>query len=134
MQPADWLRHFVIGSSFVVVAPFFVGVRSLGLINNLSRYAFWAPLFFGGLNAVSATVAERHGVDLRTRLFWTSQISAALVIAFLMIARPYKFSPQRYRLQYLLVWLAHFVTWNLVIWGLELLFRGATAPAERFTR
>lgn len=123
MKAADWLRHFVIGSSFLVVLPFFLGVRWIeDLPISLNGYAFTAPLFFGALNALSAAVAEGRGISERTRLLWTSQLSALLVIGYLLVGQPYAFTQARYAQQFALVWLSHFVAWNLIIYGLEQLF------------
>jgi len=118
----QYIESFVIGSSFPVFVLFFYGVLNLKNRNfSYEDYTFKAPLYFGILNVLSLYIGNKFGLSLQQRLFITSLISSFYIISTIKKSKAWNFKTEkRWYLQYILVFLSHLFTFNVIIYFLEL--------------
>ena len=119
----QYLRAFVIGSSFLVFLPYFLAVRQFDpkLINyRFAEYAFIAPVALGIMNMVSLFIANTFGLSRRVSLFLISVIAPMCVLLFAKFANMYNYKNAREWVNY--TWkliLLYLFAWNIVVYHLD---------------
>lgn len=128
-----YLRSFVIGSSILVVLPHFLMIyynkhyrpeREVSFDYN--AYSMIAPIYFGLMSMLALYLGRTFELDLRSRLFLISIISASFVISL-----AYTWSSQYYQpymgydtagwARYGLVnGSMHLIVYNIIIYLLEM--------------
>jgi hypothetical protein len=89
----QYLRAFVIGSSFLVFIPYFFIVSTFDKdsINfSYKDYTFYAPIALGLFNLLSLYLAKTFEFTKNIRFFFISIIAPTLVALFVYIFKPYK--------------------------------------------
>lgn len=116
-----YLKSFVIGSSFMVIAPFFYAVQNIPERKTpYTWYTLAAPLFLGTANMLSKYVGDKLNMSTRTRLFLTGLITATFVCIYTTIHDSYRFvTKERWYMQYLLIFVFHMFTFSVIIYLLE---------------
>ena len=113
-----YLRDFIIGSSILVIFPFYYGTY----YNKWRTYSYYdytivAPLWFGFLNILSLIIAEKFNLSKRLR-FLTISIISLLSIYF--IAQFYYDKTQKEWYDYYLnQFIRYMITWNIIIFYLD---------------
>jgi hypothetical protein len=118
----NYLRSFVIGSSFPVFLPFFLTVRLLlADIKNydFENYAFVAPLYLGLMNMFSLFISTTFNLSLRHRFIFIGILSPLIVILVARILNSYDYTTDQWNDYYGRIILKHFIIYNLVIYNLE---------------
>uniref|UniRef100_A0A6C0KRU0 Uncharacterized protein n=1 Tax=viral metagenome TaxID=1070528 RepID=A0A6C0KRU0_9ZZZZ len=88
----QYLRAFVIGSSFFVFIPYFLIVSSFDKKNinfSYEYYTFVAPIALGIFNVLSLYLANIFNLTKRTRFVVISLIAPTLVAATVYILKVY---------------------------------------------
>lgn len=117
---SSYLRSFVIGSSWLALAPFFLTVSKLKNKNyTMDTYAMVAPLYLGLMTMLACYLRKKYKFSLRKSLLIVSLISPLIVYFISTKWGTYDFV-ERSRTQYLLTIMAsHFILFNVVIYFLE---------------
>ena len=116
----SYLKSFVIGSSYLVFLPFFVGVKN----DSTKKYSYYhytlvAPLWLGMCNMFSLFLANTFKLSLRKRFLAISILSSLSIITIATLDKSYDFS-KKGRLQYYLgTFLGYMFVWNIVIYNIE---------------
>jgi hypothetical protein len=118
----EYLRAFVIGSSFLVFLPHFIAVANLdeSKINyTYKQYTFVAPLYYGLMNMLSLFIALQLSLSPRQRYILIGTISPLIVISFSYLMKTYGYKGNEW-LQYGVgLFLKHFLIWNIIVYLLD---------------
>ncbi len=121
----NYLRSFIIGSSWPIFIPFFYGVANLysPKIFNYSYqdYTFIAPVYLGLMNVIATFIGLQFKLSLSCRLLIGSIISFSTVFLITQIYETYKteYLPNVWQ-HYGQIFLTHFLVFNFIIYYLEL--------------
>ena len=113
-----YLKELIIGSSIIVVLPFYYGAY----YNTKKTYSYYlytlaAPLWFGIWNIISLIIADKFNLSKRLR-FLTISIISLLSIYF--IAQFYYDKTQKEWYDYYLnQFIRYMITWNIIIYYLD---------------
>lgn len=118
----DYLKSFVIGSSFSVFIIFYLMVFNLS--NNIKqysneKYAIIAPFYFGIMNVISLYIGKKFDLTLRERLLIISVTSIILVISYVKIFNVYNLTNSEWNTYYLTIIITHLFAFNIIIYLLE---------------
>ena len=119
---ADYIRAFVIGSSFVVLFPFLLIVGSNSL--NQKKYSFFdyaliAPIFLGSVNVLSLYIAKKYNFSNEKRYLGTGVLSATIVVCFSYFFQMYRFTGPQWIQYAIFIYFVHFLAWNYVVYYLD---------------
>jgi len=118
----EYLRAFVIGSSFIVFAPFFYVIYNL---NSKSKnytnteYSVIAPLGLGIINVISLLIANLFGLSRRMRYLVASILTPICLINIAYFLKLYNFSTKSWFRYGLNVFLFYFFILNVVMYFLD---------------
>ena len=118
----NYLRAFVIGSSFLVFLPHFIAVAGLDeekLNYTYKQYTFVAPLYYGLMNMISLFLALQFGLTSRKRYLLIGSISPLIVISFSYFFKTYDYEGDEWLKYGLGLFVKHFLIWNLVVFFLD---------------
>lgn len=119
----QYLKAFVIGSSFITTLPFFITVMNIpNTIKNYSynSYTIIAPLYFGIMNMIAIYLSSILTISLRQIYFIMSLVSAAIVITVVHTMNLYHFTPQQWIPYYIRVIIRHMIAYNIFIYYLNI--------------
>jgi hypothetical protein len=118
----EYLRAFVIASSFLVFLPHFIAVAGLDetKINyTYKQYTFVAPVYYGLMNMLSLYIALQLNLSNRQRYLVIGTLSPLIVISFSYFFKTYDYKGNEW-LQYGIgLFIKHFLIWNLVVYTLN---------------
>ena len=114
-----YLREFIIGSSFPVVAVFYHMVYNHQPNKKYSyyHYTFLAPIWFGIWNIISLFIAEKYGLTNRMRFLIVSFLS--LFSIYLIAQNYYEKTQEEWNYYYTQQFIKYMIIWNLIIYNLE---------------
>lgn len=117
----QYLKSFVIGSSFPVFIQFFISVSLMNKVRNYSyeSYTLIAPLYLGLMNMLSLYIGNKYNLLLGRRLFYTSIISPIIVILFVTLNKSYNFTNAERNKYYCIIFIKYFIAFNIIIYFLE---------------
>lgn len=118
----DYLRSFVIGSSYLVFFPHFlaVGLSDEKLLNyTYKQYTFVAPIYLGVMNMISLFFANQYSLSRRMRYVVFGSISPFVVSSFAYIFKTYNYSMERWLLYSIGLFIKHFLIFNIIIYSLD---------------
>ena len=123
---SEYLKSFVIGSSWFVFIMFFMAVYNYNekkIINyNYDDYTIKAPLFLGCASVFAKFLHLNYNLSLKKSLFITSLITFTIVSTGITIFKSYKYkSFKQWCEQYLTVFVGHLLTFNYIVYKLEML-------------
>ena len=89
-----YLKQFVIGSSYIVFAPFFYAVEKSQPKKTYSYYDYTlvAPVWFGLWNIISLLLAEYFNLTMRQRYILVSILSSLSVMVIATYLKSYNFT------------------------------------------
>ena len=119
---AEYLRAFVIGSSFLVFLPHFIAVANLdeSKINyTYKQYTFIAPLYYGLMNMLSLYLAIQFQLSKRERFILIGSISPLVVVSFSYLFQTYDYKQNEWFIYGLRLFLKHFLIWNIIVYVLD---------------
>jgi len=128
-----YLRSFVIGSSVLVFLPFFLALNTnsawlskyIAALDPAKRnysfnsYAMVSPIFLGVANMISLYFALQYDWSITTRYLWTSATVPKFIILYVYFANLYKFNYTDWFIYSCLLFMVHFIVWNVVVAYLE---------------
>ena len=114
-----YLKEFVIGSSVLVVIPFYYMVYYYQPNKQYSyyNYSLIAPLWFGIWNIISLIIAEKFNLSNKLRFFVISIMS--LLSVFIIAKFYYKKTKEQWIFYYLQQFIKYMIVWNIVIYNLN---------------
>lgn len=118
----EYLRAFVIGSSFPVFLPHFLTVASLDERNlnyTYKQYTFVAPLYYGLMNALSLYIALRLNLSSRQRYLLIGTLSPLLVISISYTFETYNYQGTEWLWYGVGLFIKHFLIWNIIVYFLN---------------
>ena len=115
-----YLKQFIAGSSFIVLAPFYYGFNKIKKEDySYFNYTFLCPLYFGFWNIISFIVANKFKITMQKRFFLTSIITYVFTTSFVTYNDVYDFTKQEWFIYYFTLLLLYLFTWNFVIYQIE---------------
>lgn len=117
----DYLKSFIVGSSFPVFIFFFLSVMNLPHKNySYEFYTIIAPLYLGTMNMLSLYLARYYKLNLRERYLLIGILSPLIVISAVFLTGAYPFNSVS-KLHYMLrIIMIHFIIFNFVVYYIEL--------------
>jgi hypothetical protein len=118
----EYLRAFVIGSSFLVFLPHFIAVAGLNeekLNYTYKQYTFVAPLYYGLMNMISLFIALQYGLSSRQRYLLIGTLSPLIVVSFSYFFQTYDYEGYEWLTYSIGLFLKHFLIWNIVVFLLD---------------
>ena len=115
-----YLKQFIIGSSFPIVAPYFYGFHTLKRPgSSYFNYTFYAPLWFGVWNVISLILAEHYKLSTRVRFLTISFITYISIVIIATYNNVYNFTKKQWIQYYIGLLLLYLFIWNIVIYSIE---------------
>lgn len=124
MKDNNYIRAFIIGSSFLVVLPHLFAVANLDetKINyTYKQYSFVAPTYYGLMNMLSLYIAILFQLSSRMRYVLIGTISPLLVSSISYIYQTYTYTKEEWRRYAVGLFLKHFIIWNVIVYTLDTL-------------
>jgi len=118
----EYLRAFVIGSSFIVFAPFFYIIFRLDpKLKNYTNteYSFIAPLGLGLINVISLMIANVFCLSRRMRYLVASLLVPISLISIAYCLKLYNFSKKSWAGYGMNVFLIYFLVLNGIMYFLD---------------
>ncbi len=118
----EYLRAFVIGSSYLVFFPHFlaVGMADEKQLNyTYKQYTFVAPLYLGLMNMISLFFANTYNLSRRTRYILFGSISPLIVSSFSYLFQTYNYSTEKWIIYVIGLFSKHFLIFNIIIYSLD---------------
>jgi hypothetical protein len=118
----EYLRSFVIGSSFLVFIPYFYIVYNFKkkYFNfDYETYTFIAPPVLGLINIISLFIAKQFNISNRLRYFLTSIIAPTIVLMFVMYFKVYNYSKQDWISHSIKLYLLYIFVFNIIVFNVD---------------
>jgi hypothetical protein len=118
----EYIRAFVIGSSFPVFLPHFLAVANLDERNlnyTYKQYTFIAPLYYGLMNAISLLLAIKLKLSDRQRYLLIGTLSPLIVILFSYTFQTYDYQGIEWLTYGAGLFVKHFLIWNVIVYFLN---------------
>ncbi len=118
----EYLRAFVIASSYVVFLPHFIAVAGLdeNKINyTYKEYTFVAPAYYGLMNILSLYIAITFHFTNRQRYLLIGTLSPLIVISFAYLFKTYDYTYNEWLRYSVSLFVKHFLIWNLIVYYLN---------------
>lgn len=115
---AEYIKAFIIGSSWPVFVLFFYAVDQLNDVRNYSfkNYAFEAPVFFGLLNMFGLFISKEFDLLRTTRFLLTGMIGALIIAIVITVTHEYNFkTEQRWLEQYILLFIWYIFAFFIIV-------------------
>jgi hypothetical protein len=118
----EYLRSFVIGSSWLSFIIFFIKVSNLS--NNIKNYKYetytiLAPIYLGMMNMLSLYIQKKYNLSLRNRLIIISIISSLCIIIMVKLFKLYNYNENEYLAYTIRIFMNHFLIYNVIIYFIE---------------
>jgi hypothetical protein len=112
----EYLKAFVIGSSFLVFLPYFIGVFLARTKNfTYSLYTFVGPIAMGIGNVLSLLIAQIFNLNIDQRFLVFSLLSPTFVLTFGIIFKAYIMNLTEWITYAIGLYILHFFTWNVTV-------------------
>lgn len=122
----EYLKSFVIGSSYLVFVPFFLVVSQIDPTDmnyTYMTYTFVAPLYFGLMNMLSLFIQKTFSLTLNMRYLIISIISATIVSLLAVLFRTYNYTGLQWLAYSGRILVNHTLTYFVIIRTLEILLK-----------
>lgn len=118
----EYIKSFVIGSSFPVVVLFFLIVANIKRNYSYEFYSLLAPLYLGLMNALSLFFAKKWNMTLKERYTFIGLFSPLIVATFAFFTKAYTKTADEWFFYSLNLLVQHFFVFNIIVYNLEKLF------------
>ena len=118
----EYLRAFVIGSSFFVFIPFFICVSNFKKDKfnyDYKSYTFLAPFALGLMNVFSLLLANQFDLSKRTRFLLISILAPTLVMIVIIIFKIYNYTIREWIKHIVTLYIFYFFIWNLIVYNVD---------------
>ena len=116
----EYLRAFIIGSSFLVILPYFFVVSFLDKYVSYVQYTFYAPVMLGLFNVLSLLIAKRFNMNREER-YMTAGIVAPSIVALTVYTFNvyYDYTPYIWTRHLSLLYSLYFLVFNVIMYLLD---------------
>jgi hypothetical protein len=116
-----YLKQFIIGSSFPVLAGFYYSVKKQQPKKTYDyfNYTMAAPLWFGIWNIISLVIAEKFNLSTETRFLLISVISSLSIMLIASCLQSYNFTQEEWKSYYTYIFIKYMIVWNIIIQFIE---------------
>ena len=120
----NYLKQFIIGSSYIVFFPFFYSVKNNQPKKNYKYqdYTLVAPLWFGLWNVISFQLAKYLNLTLKQRFILISIISSLSIMMIATYLNSYNFTKKEWKKYYIYIFIKYMFVWNIIIYNIEKYF------------
>lgn len=116
----NYLKQFVIGSSFLVFAPLYYSVKHQSKKTySYYNYSLVAPVWFGLWNILSLIIAEHYKLTMKQRFLVISILSSFGIIFIATYFKSYSFTKEEWYQYYSYIFIKYILIWNIVIYNIE---------------
>jgi len=118
----EYIRAFVIGSSFLVFLPYFFAVSRFNSKDfNFSYvpYTFLAPISLGLMNVFSLFIANKLHLSKENRFVLISLLAPTLVLFTIVFFKIYNYTRQEWIHHTVNLYIMYFYVWNFVVYNLD---------------
>ena len=118
----EYLRAFVIGSSFFVFLPYFFLVSRFNTKDfnfTYVPYTFLAPVALGLMNMLSLFIASRFNLTKKNRYLLISILAPSMVTFTILFFKLYNYPIERWIRHIVKLYLLYFFVWNVVVYNLD---------------
>lgn len=118
----QYLRAFVIGSSSLVILPYFLVVSSFKKEKfnyDYKSYTFLAPIALGLMNVVSLLLANQFQLSKRNRFLLTSILAPTFVAMSVIFNKVYNYTQTEWINHIVKLYIFYFLIWNIVVYNLD---------------
>lgn len=119
----NYLKDFIIGSSFPVFILFFIIVANIKNKNySYEKYSIIAPLYLGLMNVLSGELQKKYNLSDKNRYLYISLISATIVVLYAYFSGSYRYSynySYYWILYILIVFSLHLFVFNVIVYNLN---------------
>jgi hypothetical protein len=119
----QYLRAFVIGSSFFVFIPYFIAVRSFDkkLLNySYENYTLFSPIGLGLYNVLSLYISNKMNITKKYSLLLISIIAPTLVAILVYNLKLYNYTTITQWFNHIWkLYLIYFIVFNFVLYYLD---------------
>lgn len=118
----EYLRAFVIGSSFLVFIPFFFIVLQFNpkkMNYQYSSYTFIAPFVLGLFNVFSLFIAHLFHLSRRFRYLLISLLAPTVVVCTILFMKLYNFTKTEWYSYIWKLYLFYFILFNINVYLLD---------------
>jgi len=118
----EYIRPFIIGSSWPVFVPFFMKVMNIDdKVKNYSydKYTIIAPFYLGIMNVLSVYLSKQFNWDLKQRLLYIGLISGILACVIAKLSNSYNFTNKEWIIYFIKVMGKHIFAFSTIICFLE---------------
>jgi hypothetical protein len=118
----EYLRAFVIGSSFFVFLPYFFFVSRFNTKDfnfTYVPYTFLAPVALGLMNMLSLFIASRFNLTKKNRYLLISILAPSMVTFTILFFKLYNYTIERWVSHIVKLYLLYFFVWNVVVYNLD---------------
>lgn len=111
------IKPFIVGSSSIVTLLFYLVYfsipKSIKALSN-EYYAIIAPIFFGITNIIFVNLLQQKIINKNILILLISVLSASLVFTVAFFSGAYNFQGTSWILYFLLLWIMHYVAYNIL--------------------
>jgi len=122
MMMHEYIRAFVIGSSFLVFLPFFYFVSQMNpkyMNYSYVSYTFVAPVFLGFANMFSLFLQNTFHLSKENRLLSISLLAPTMVFFYVIYSKAYNWSKKEIIYYPIHLYILYFLVWNFVVYSLD---------------
>ncbi len=117
----EYLKAFVLGSSYLVFLPFFYTVKNSKSKQNYTYYQYTlvAPVWLGLWNVVSLIIANHFGLTKRLRFLIVSILSSLSIMCIAYFFKTYNFTNKEWKNYFFYIFIKYLLLWNIVVFYLD---------------
>lgn len=118
----EYLRAFVIGSSFIVFLPYFYIVSKFkpSYFNyDYKSYTFLAPISLGIMNMLSLIISKKYNISNKNRFLYSSIIAPTCVLFTVIYFKIYNYTIEQWISHILRLYLLYFFVFNFILYYLD---------------
>lgn len=119
----EYLRAFVIGSSFYVFFLFFFFVSQFDpkkFHYSYKKYTFLAPVGLGIMNMIALWISRIWNLSHRMKYFVASLLAPACVIAYVYISKTYTYTKKEWIMHIVGIFILYSFVCNIILYELDL--------------
>ena len=118
----EYLRAFVIGSSYLVFFPYFYAVSRFKPEKfnfDYKTYTFLAPIGLGFMNLISLIIAKQFNISRRNRYLLTSILAPTGVLFSVIFLKIYNYTIDEWINHSINLYIVYFVVVNFILYNLD---------------
>ena len=118
----EYLRSFVLGSSWLVFIPYFYIVSNFDPQQfnfDYKLYTYFAPAALGIMNLISLIIAKKYNISTKNRFLYTSIIAPTLVLFTVIYFNIYNYTILDWFYHTINLYLLYFIVFNYIIYNLD---------------